>query len=173
MNLVSRLCSVCCAADSTNVPLNPSRFCCSRTFLKTHSHQPSPCLVTIPETGSGMIRQQLVHSAYLLGILRLWLWGFRLASCVFTGHFVADDSGGIFHTVLVVSSAAAATQHQGSNKKDKWVVVKTMVPFWIPIIIRHLIFRVPQTGTIIFGQPPKWSLPRKLLAFAPSAPSRH
>ena len=24
-----------------------------------------------------------------------------------------------------------------------WVVVKIMVPFWIPIIIRHLIFRVP------------------------------
>ena len=30
-----------------------------------------------------------------------------------------------------------------------WVVVKIMVPFWIPIIIRHLIFRVPQKGTII------------------------
>ena len=25
-----------------------------------------------------------------------------------------------------------------------WVVVKIMVPFWTPIIIRHLIFRVPQ-----------------------------
>ena len=25
-----------------------------------------------------------------------------------------------------------------------WVVVNTMVPFWIPIIIRHLIFRVPK-----------------------------
>ena len=24
-----------------------------------------------------------------------------------------------------------------------WVVVKVIVPFWIPIIIRHLIFRVP------------------------------
>ena len=24
-----------------------------------------------------------------------------------------------------------------------WVVVKIMVPFWIPILIRHLIFRVP------------------------------
>ena len=23
-----------------------------------------------------------------------------------------------------------------------WVVVKIMVPFWIPIIMRHLIFRV-------------------------------
>ena len=25
-----------------------------------------------------------------------------------------------------------------------------MVPFWVPIIIRHLIFRVPKKGTIIF-----------------------
>ena len=25
-----------------------------------------------------------------------------------------------------------------------WVVVKITVPFWIPIIIRHLIFRVPK-----------------------------
>ena len=28
-----------------------------------------------------------------------------------------------------------------------WVVVKMMVPFWIPSIIRHLIFRVPQNGS--------------------------
>ena len=28
----------------------------------------------------------------------------------------------------------------------KWVVVKIMVPFWIPIIIRHLLFRVPKNG---------------------------
>ena len=27
-----------------------------------------------------------------------------------------------------------------------WVVVKIMVPFWTPIIIRHLIFRVPKKG---------------------------
>ena len=32
---------------------------------------------------------------------------------------------------------------------DIWVVVKIMVPFWIPNIIRPLIFRVPQNGTII------------------------
>ena len=30
-----------------------------------------------------------------------------------------------------------------------WVVVKIMVPFWIPIIIRHLIFRAPKKETII------------------------
>ena len=27
-----------------------------------------------------------------------------------------------------------------------WVDVKIMVPFWVPIIIRHLIFRVPKKG---------------------------
>ena len=26
----------------------------------------------------------------------------------------------------------------------RWVVVKIMVPFWIPIIIRPLIYRVPK-----------------------------
>ena len=30
-----------------------------------------------------------------------------------------------------------------------WVVLKIMVPFWIPIRIRHLIFRVHQKRTII------------------------
>ena len=32
----------------------------------------------------------------------------------------------------------------GSLKNGKWVVVKILVPFRIPIIIRHLIFRVPK-----------------------------
>ena len=27
-----------------------------------------------------------------------------------------------------------------------WVVVKIMVPFWVPIIIRHLLFKVPKMG---------------------------
>ena len=42
--------------------------------------------------------------------------------------------------------------HQGKEERDphycnkKWVVVKIMVPFWIPIIIRHLICRVPRKG---------------------------
>ena len=35
------------------------------------------------------------------------------------------------------------------NEMDIWVVVKIMVSFWIPTIIRHLIFRVPKKGTII------------------------
>ena len=29
-----------------------------------------------------------------------------------------------------------------------WVVVKIMVSFWVPNIIRHLIFRVPKKGPL-------------------------
>ena len=29
-----------------------------------------------------------------------------------------------------------------------WVVVKIRVPFWVPILIRHLLFRVPKKGLI-------------------------
>ena len=27
-----------------------------------------------------------------------------------------------------------------------WVVVNIMVPFWVPNIVRHLLFRVPKKG---------------------------
>ena len=30
--------------------------------------------------------------------------------------------------------------------QNMWVVVKNMVPFWVLIIIRHLIFRLPKKG---------------------------
>ena len=30
------------------------------------------------------------------------------------------------------------------NTSSTWVVVKIMVPFWVPIIIRHLLFRYPK-----------------------------
>ena len=33
-----------------------------------------------------------------------------------------------------------------STSEFMWVVVKIMAPFWIPIIIRPLIFRVPKRG---------------------------
>ena len=35
-----------------------------------------------------------------------------------------------------------------SRKTQKyiWVVVKIMVPFWVPIRIRHLLFRLPKKG---------------------------
>ena len=58
-----------------------------------------------------------------------------------------------------------------------WVVVKIMVPFWIPITIRHLIFRVAkQRGTIIyFDNHPYRNYYRRAffhsLLFAPKPPS--
>ena len=40
-----------------------------------------------------------------------------------------------------------AAQHTGQSDILIWVVVKIMVSFWIPIIIRHLISRVPKKGS--------------------------
>ena len=34
-------------------------------------------------------------------------------------------------------------------RKAIWVVVKIMIPFWIPSIIWHLIFGIPQNRTIM------------------------
>ena len=34
-----------------------------------------------------------------------------------------------------------------------WVVVKITVPFWVLIIIRHLIFRVPKNPILIIKAP--------------------
>ena len=36
--------------------------------------------------------------------------------------------------------------HVDWREELTWVVVKIMVPFWISIIIRHLISRVPKKG---------------------------
>ena len=41
--------------------------------------------------------------------------------------------------------------HQVTSYGLIWVVVKIMVPFWVPIIIRHLISRVPKKGTTILS----------------------
>ena len=38
---------------------------------------------------------------------------------------------------------------EASLGSSNWVVVKVMVPFWVPIIIRHLLFRVPKKGLIL------------------------
>ena len=50
--------------------------------------------------------------------------------------------------------APQANSHKSPGARDNshahtsctWVVVKIMGPFWIPIILRHLIFRVPKKG---------------------------
>ena len=43
--------------------------------------------------------------------------------------------------------ASHAAARQACVLTITWVVVKNMVPFWIPIIIRHLIFRLPKKRT--------------------------
>ena len=45
-----------------------------------------------------------------------------------------------------VSTLSQKGQGDSGSTFVNWVVVKIMVPFWVPIIIRHLIFRVPKTG---------------------------
>ena len=49
--------------------------------------------------------------------------------------------------VRSVRLVGVGTDHQlHTSEVHIWVVVKIMVPFWVPIIIRHLIFRVPKRG---------------------------
>ena len=42
--------------------------------------------------------------------------------------------------------AVAAARRLHYDSKHTWVVVKIMVPVWVLIIIRHLLFRVLQKG---------------------------
>ena len=51
------------------------------------------------------------------------------------------------HATHEVKVLAGLTGNQ--KEEPMWVVVNIMVPFWIPIIIRHLICRVPKNGTLI------------------------
>ena len=37
----------------------------------------------------------------------------------------------------------------GRRRIPMWVVVKIIFPVWVPIIIRHLLFRVPKNGTLL------------------------
>ena len=53
------------------------------------------------------------------------------------------------YNVIVEAHVDDNTAHNddaSAHSKCMWVVVKIMVPFWIPIIIRHLIFMVPKKG---------------------------
>ena len=56
-----------------------------------------------------------------------------------------------FHTQGIILRARASFALASFLTRSRlpgsiWMVVKIMVPFWIPIIIRHLIFRVPKKG---------------------------
>ena len=60
--------------------------------------------------------------------------------------------GALATSTLQVSfgNEGAQVQLRSSDSVTKplntWVVVKIMVPFWVPNIVRHLLFRVPQQG---------------------------
>ena len=41
----------------------------------------------------------------------------------------------------------------GSLKVMRWVVVNMMVPFGVPVTIRHLIYRVPKKGSYFDNHP--------------------
>ena len=44
---------------------------------------------------------------------------------------------------------ARSFRAEAEKCKDKvWLVGKIMVPFWVPIMIRPLIFRVPKKGLL-------------------------
>ena len=65
-----------------------------------------------------------------------------------------SSSACILHRLPQNQHEASQPLHPNpAHGKNKWVVVKIMVPFWIPIIIRHLIFRVPKKD-LNFGIPP-------------------
>ena len=48
-----------------------------------------------------------------------------------------------------VSAGCRGRKRQSPYSATNWMVVKIMVPFGVPIIIRHLIFRIHQKRTII------------------------
>ena len=47
---------------------------------------------------------------------------------------------------ILVFAYALFRALKGTAAESIWVVVKIMVPLWVPIIIRHLLFRVPKKG---------------------------
>ena len=52
-----------------------------------------------------------------------------------------------FSSCAVMICSSSSVQSEPSMPDPEFfirVVVKIMVPFWVPIIIRHLLFRVPQ-----------------------------
>ena len=78
-------------------------------------------------------------------------------------------------TTDILLHSPVSTRKETREMQLIWVVVKLMALFWIPIIIRPLIFRVPQKGTIILttnhlASPQKLSpscIPARAVATAP------
>ena len=57
-------------------------------------------------------------------------WGEQL------GDFISQGS----------DTASMEAPLRKAKAQQIWVVVKIMVPFWVPIILRHLILREPKKG---------------------------
>ena len=57
-----------------------------------------------------------------------------------------NHGGGSGGTHDTASISAVETLFQSQACKLIWMVVKIMVPFWVLILVRHLIFRVPKKG---------------------------
>ena len=51
-----------------------------------------------------------------------------------------------FYNGLGYRAPCTQVVHTVAPKFNIWVVVKTRVPYWVPTIIRHVLFRVPKKG---------------------------
>ena len=60
--------------------------------------------------------------------------------------FCGGGGGGGAHTAQGSESCKPDPGLQGLYRVSIWVVVEIMAPLWVPIIIRHLLFRVPKRG---------------------------
>ena len=56
----------------------------------------------------------------------------------------ALDSAGFWYFQFHFGVGVGGEPGGGGGGDPIWMVVKIMVPFWVPIIIRPLVFRVPK-----------------------------
>ena len=66
--------------------------------------------------------------------------------------FLTTNKSQVHTSPLVHHGCISGTEHTLQCMQiDMWVVLKIRVPFWVLNIMRHLPFRVPKRGTIIFA----------------------
>ena len=100
-----------------------------------------------------------IPAAMPLLLSALWTVRTLRAAILWARHILPEFGPSRTENVLSVHSSATLNGKRRTHKKlgacriedvmVTWVVIKIMVPFWVPIIIRPLIFWVPQKGTII------------------------
>ena len=98
-------------------PLNPKPYASTPNFHLTNSFTIQCVGATITHAHTIPCRTSPEHSRHMM-------------------HSIVTCSEEGFSTHDLVDGLVPAT----------WMVVKIMVPFWVPIIIRHLLFRVPKKG---------------------------